>query len=387
MSSKTGIATALLIGLAALAPLSVAAAATPAACAGAACGGLVYFGTQEKAIYAARLDPRTGELTALGAVAQIERPTWLVASADRPILYSVSETGNDGKSEAGVASFAVDRATGGLTPINRVSSGGGGATHLALDPRSRTLFVANFGTGDVAALPLLADGSLAPAASMQKDYGTGPHPRQKSPHAHGVAIDPGGRYVLSADLGADRTFVYRFDPKTRMLTPGEPPFAAAPPGSGPRHIEFLPNGRFLYVDSELTGEVTGYSWNQRTGTMRPLATISTLPADYSGERSAAEMVASGDGHFLYISNRGEDSIVTFAVDPRTAALKEVQRVKSQAKVPWSFSIDPSGRWMLVANQAANLITVMKVDPASGKVTATDKSLAVPVPVNVTFIAK
>ena len=173
---------------------------------------LVYFGTHANAVYGGRLDDRTGKLSLTGPAVDVERPTWLMPGRDRSILYAVSETGNDGKSQANVYALAGNPKTGELRVLNKVASGGGGATHLALDRRSRTVFVANFGTGTVAALPILADGSLATATSVQADYGTGPHPRQTSPHAHGVTVDPSGHFLLVPDLGADRTFVYRFGP-------------------------------------------------------------------------------------------------------------------------------------------------------------------------------
>lgn len=347
-------------------------------------GRLVYFGTHGAAIYAAWLNAETGHLSDLGAVAEIERPTWLAADPKRPLLYSVSETGNDGKTQATVSSFAIDTATGALRLLSKVESGGGGATHLALDPRSHTLFVAHFGTGQVSALPVRPDGSLAPVASVQADYGSGPSPRQKGPHAHGVALDPSGRFLLAADLGADRVFVYRFDPVTRALTPSEPAFVASAPGSGPRHLAFLPNGKVVYLDTELSGEITRFAWDSRTGTLRPQATISTGAPDYTGPRSAAELAVSADGRFLYVSNRGEDSLVVYAIQPATGALREVQRIAAQGKGPWSFSLDPSGRWILIANEASSAIAVLKVDPATGLLRATNESLAVPKPVSIAF---
>ena len=349
---------------------------------------IVYFGTHGsgpgQGIFAARFDSKSGRLASLGLAAEIERPTWQVASSDKSILYSVSETGNDGKSEASVYSLAIDRATGKLSVVNKVGSGGGGATHLALDPRSATLFVANYGTGTVAALPVTADGALGAAASQQQDVGSGPKPRQKSAHAHSVAVDPSGHFLLVADLGADRVFVYRFDPATRQLSPAATPFLAAEPGSGPRHIAFAPDGRVVYIDSELSGEVTAYDWDQARGRLQAIQTVPAFPADYTGERSAAELSLSRDGRFLYVSTRNNDTLVAYAIDSTTGRLSEIQRLPAGGKTPWSFSLSPDGRWLLVANEASSLISVFKVDRRSGKLTATDKMLAVPKPVSVTF---
>jgi 6-phosphogluconolactonase len=348
----------------------------------------VFFGTHGsgpgQGIFSAHLDPATGALTQLGLAAEIERPTWQVASQTQPILYSVSETGNDGKSEATVSAFSVDIASGKLTLLNKVGSGGGGATHLSLDPRSHTLFVANYGTGTVSALPICADGTLGPVVSKQQQVGSGPNKRQKSAHAHSVAVDPSGKFILSADLGADKVFVYRFDSVSRQLTPAATPFFVAAPGSGPRHIAFAPNGRFVYIDSELSGEVSAFGWDQSAGTLSPIQTLSAFPDDYAGEKSAAEISVSRDGRFLYLSTRNSDQLIVYSIDPTTGRLTEAQRQPAGGKTPWSFSLSPDGRWMLVTNEASSLVTEFKIDKRSGKLTPTSATLAVPTPVSVSF---
>ena len=366
---------------------------TPAPrCAAASCNGeLVYFGTHSEGagqgIFAARFDARSGKLTSLGLVAEIARPTWLVAHPKLPVLYSVSESGNDGHSEASVFSLGVDPATGALHVLSRMGSGGGGATHLAVDVVSKTLFVANYGTGQVSALPLHADGSLGAVTSVQTHSGSGPTRRQASPHAHGVEVDPSHRFLLAPDLGADKVFIYHIDAGSHQLSPAEPPFAAVPPGSGPRHTAFHPGGRFVFLSTELTAEVRSYSWNSRPGRMQLVQTLSTLPPDFNGQKSGGELVVSRDGRYVYVSNRGEDTIVAFAVNARTGELHEVQRIGSQGKVPWSFAFDPSGRWLLVANETSSNVAVFQVNPATGALTATSESLPVPKPVNVTFLAR
>lgn len=346
---------------------------------------LVYFGTHGSSIYAARLNLRTGQLSNLHEAATVERPTWLVATDGPPSLYAVSETGNDGKSEARLYRFTVDPKRGALLPAGDAATGGGGSTHFILDERSRTAFLANYGSGSVSALALARDGSPAGLASIQKDFGTGPHRRQQSPHAHGVGLDPSGDYLLATDLGADRIFVYRFDRATRALKPATIPFVAAKAGSGPRHLLFHPNGRFVYANSELTGELTTYRWDARAGTLRPIDTRSTSAPDYAGDKSSAELAFSKDGRFLYLSNRGEDVIVAYAVDGRTGGLREVQRLPSGGKGPWSFGIDPGGKWLVVANEASSNVAVFAVDPRSGKLTPAGEPLAVPKPVAVAFI--
>ena len=360
---------------------------------------LVYFGTHgvtpaqlgpgqtlpDKGIYAARFDEATGHLTPLGRVAEVERPTWLVAGPGNHVLYSVSETGNDGKSEASVLSFTVDPATGQLTLINSVGSGGGGATHLALDTKSQTLLVANYGTGQVSALPVMADGSLGAAASVQNDVGTGPSPRQQGPHAHGVAVDPSGRFVLVTDLGADRIFIYHLDPATHQLSPADPAYEATPAGSGPRHLVFSPNGKFAYADTELTAEVRVYGWNAASGRLTLVQTQSAVAKDYYGKKSGGEIVLSPDGRFLYVSNRGEDTVAVYAVNAKTGHITEVQRMPTQGDQPWHFTLDPTGKWFLVANESSSSVAVFKRSPVTGKLTPTPETIDLPRPVNITFV--
>lgn len=346
----------------------------------------LYIGTQGggpgQGIWAARFDPATGTLGDLHLAAEVERPTWLVRDPKRPLLYAVSETGNDGQAQGGVLGFAIDPASGALTPLGRVESGGGGATHLSLDTGSRTLFVANYGTGQVAAIGLKPDGAPDAVQSVQAHVGSGPHRRQKGAHAHAVVIDPGGHYLLSLDLGADRLFVYRFDPATRALSPLAP--IAFPPGSGPRHLVFSPDGRFAFLDTELTGEVYAYRWDGRRGVLTQTARVAIDAPDFAGTRSASELAVSADGRFLYVANRGANQLILFAIDRQSGALREGQRIDCGGRGPWSFGIDPTGRWLIVANQASGNLSVFGVDRASGTLSPTANSLAVDKPVAIAF---
>ena len=358
---------------------------------------LVYIGTHgtgkseqpngsPQGIYAARLDTRTGHLSPLGLQVGLERATWLVTHPKLPVIYTVADSGAGVSAESNIHSFAVDQASGKLTQINEAGAGGLDSTHLDLDAASKTLFVANHGSGDVTALPLQSDGSLGKVVSSQKDYGTGPNPRQKMPEAHGVAADPSHRYVLVADFGADRIFVYHFDRATKTLTPAQVPYESTPAGSGPRHLVFHPNKKFLYLDTELTAELRAYRWDAHNGSLHLVQALSPYPAGYSGEtKSAGEIAISRDGRFLYVSLRGDqDSIVAYAVNKQAGTLNEIQRIASHGKTPWSFGIDPTGHWMLVTNEASNSVTVFNVDPATGQLTATNESLSIPKPVTVAF---
>ncbi len=350
---------------------------------------LVYFGTRAtgagQGVMGARFDPKTGALSSLGLAAEIERPTWVMPSPHRPVLYSVSETGNDGKSNASVYSFSADPATGVLTQMSKVDAGGGGATHLVLNGKQPSLAVANYGSGSISIVPLQPGGKLSPVSSVQTHTGSGPLARQASPHAHGVVVDKSGRFILASDLGADRVFVHRFDLETLKLSPGDPAFVAAKPGSGPRHVILHPNGRFAYVNSDFTGEITSYAWDGEAGRLKPLKTVQGFATPAAPGKEGGEIAFSPDGRFLYASNRGEDTLVVYAVDPDSGDLRETQRLASGGKMPWAFAFDASARWLLVALEASDQVVVFARDPASGKLTPTQNKLAVPHPTSIAIL--
>lgn len=378
----------LLFAASAVLACTVASAEPPVACRDAACGGtLVYIGTRGsgpgQGIMAARLDRSTGALTSLGLAAEIERPTWLVHDPRRPVLYAVSETGNDGRSQGGVYAFRIDAVSGRLSPLNHVSSGGGGATYLSYAPGLSTLFVANYAGGQVSAIPVGPDGSPKEVRSTVTDEGTGPNRRQQGPHAHAAVVDPTGRFVLVPDLGADRVFIYAVDGARKTLSPAPLPFVALPPGSGPRHLVFSPDGHFAFLDTELTAELYAFRWDARAGRLEQVAHTALDEPDVEA-RSAAEIAISHDGRFLYVSNRAANQMQVFAVDRRTGALSLVQRLDSGGKVPWSFGIDPSGRWLIVTNEASSNLAVFAIDHSSGMLTATGNMLSLPKPVALAF---
>jgi 6-phosphogluconolactonase len=342
---------------------------------------VVYIGSrgsgEQQGIYAATLDPETGHLTGLGLAASIKRPNWLAKGLIPGLLYSAAD---DGQGEGSVVALSAD-GKGHLRETGRVGSGGGGPTHLALDPPSRTLFVANYGGGQLAALPIGPDGALAASASTQTDQGSGPSPRQKGPHAHEAVIDPSRHFVLVTDLGADRVFLYRFDAASRKLQPAEPAYEPLPPGSGPRHLVFYPGGKWAFLITELSAELKTYRWDGKKGELTLTGTVSTLAPDYQGKKSGAEIALSSDGRFLYLSNRGEDTIVVFAVDGKTGSVTEIQRVSCGGKDPWGFAFARGERWMLVANEASGEVSVLERDLTNGKLLPTQESLTVPNPVS------
>jgi 6-phosphogluconolactonase len=351
------------------------------------CGGhLVYFGSigslPGSGIAAARFDPTSGTLCPLGLVAPLMMATWVLADPKRPILYASTETGD--ANNPGIASYRIDGATGALRLVDRMVTGGVAATHLSLDASARTVFVAHWGSGHVSAMRIDGGGAVQPAASIVRDQGSGPGPSQQGPRSHSTVLDRGGRALIVADYGADRLFVYRFDPGTRRLAPADPPFLQLAPASGPRHLVLHPNGRFLYLVEELTSKVAAFAWHAEQGRLTPLQALSTMTADYAGKNAGAEIALSADGAFLYVSNRGEDVIVTYAVDRLTGLLEERGRIATGGKTPRSFAIDPSGHWVLVANQDSNEVRVFRRDPASGALSMTEARIALDLPVAMAF---
>jgi len=351
-------------------------------------GMLCHVGTQgtggDQGIFAARFDELTGQLIPLGLAFEVERPTWLTSDPAQPILYSVSEVGNAGDREGEVLSFTVDAVTGQLRLLGRTTSGGGGATHLALDRESGALFVANFGGGQVAAIPVDRAGGLSPLSSLQATAGSGPHRRQQGPHPHGVTLDPSRRFLLAPDMGADRVFLFRYDSTARTLSVADPAFVALPSGSGPRLLVFGRDGRFAYLLTELSAEVFTFAWDGGLGCLTQVGRIALDAPDAEGARSAAAIFLSLDGRFLYVSNRATGAIHVLAIDEATGGLTDIQQIASGGAMPWSIEIAPSGRWLIVANQASDLLIVFAVDRASGRLTPTEASLAVPKPTAIAF---
>jgi 6-phosphogluconolactonase len=264
--------------------------------------------------------------------------------------------------------------------LNHLPGGDFGTSHISLDKTGHFALAANFNHGQIAVFPIQGDGSLASPVSIDKHTGSSIDPvRQKGTYPHCILTDPTNHFALVPDLGLDKLFVYRFDEKTGALTANDPPFAPIKPGSGPRHVRFHPNGKWLYLLSEMASTITAFNWDSSTGKLDEFQSISMLPADFKDTNTAAEVVVHPNGRFLYASNRGDDSIVVYAIDPATGRLTFIQRAPSQGNGPRDFTLDFSGNWLICTNQMSNNVAVFSVDPATGKLNPHGSPVAVPAP--------
>ena len=354
---------------------------------------LVYFGTytgaKSQGIYVARFDSATGRLSAPELAAETKNPTFLVVAPGGNFLYAVSEVDAvGGKPTGAVNAFALDARTGKLTPLNQQTSGGSGPCHIAVDTSGKCLLVANYGGGSIAALPIHADGSLGEATTtMQHDGSSVNTNRQAGPHAHFILPSPDNRFTLDCDLGLDKIFINHLDASAAKLTPGDPPFATVAPGSGPRHLVFSADGKFVYVINEMAGTITVFNYAATSAAMSEVQTISTLPKDFSGYNTTAEIALHPKGKFLYASNRGHDSIAVFAVDRKTGRLTLVEHQSTLGRTPRHFAIDPTDRWLLAENQGSDSVVVFAIDPDTGRLILTGQTVSIGSPVCAVFVGE
>jgi 6-phosphogluconolactonase len=354
---------------------------------------LVYIGTyttkqESKGIYAYRFDVGTGKLTEIGLAAESVDPSFVAVHPSGKYLYAVNELSDfNGQNSGAISAFAIDHKTGKLTLLNQVSTHGGGPCYVSLDATGRWVLVANYDGGSVATFEVQGDGSLSLVKGFVQHSGSSvDKERQQAPHAHWIAMSPDNRFALAADLGLDDVLVYKLDPSRGSLTPNTPPFAPVKPGSGPRHFAFHPNGKFGYVLTEMATTVTAFSYDANKAALTPIQTVPTLPKDYSGPTEAAEIAVHPSGKFLYASNRaGLDTITVFSIDPAKGTLKQTGRVSTKGKTPRNFAIDPTGAYLLAANQESGNVVVFKIDATTGALTPQGEEAKVPAPVCVSFL--
>jgi 6-phosphogluconolactonase len=350
----------------------------------------LYIGTYtnhgSQGIYVGEFDPGNGSLRAPELAAATANPSFLAVTPSRQFLYAVNETDHfDGQSTGGVSAFAIDSATGKLTLLNQVSSMAPGPAYVTLDRSGHYILVANYDQGSVAVFPIMSDGKIGDFTAFVRHMGSSVDPeRQEGPHAHSIAMSPDNRFAIIADLGLDELLVYPFDAARGTLGPAR--VIKTDPGVGPRHLTLADSGKFVYVINEMRSSLTVYSYHASDGAMTPVQSISTLPSSFHGKNTAAEVLLHPSGEFLYASNRGEDnSIAVFAVDRAKGTLTLVEYVATGGKTPRNFAIDPSGKWLLAANQDSNNIVTFRINVKSGRLTRTGHTVEVNSPTILDFV--
>jgi 6-phosphogluconolactonase len=338
-------------------------------------GGLLLVGTQtsgtSKGIYSYSFDSTGGELRQLGLAAEAENPTFLALAPNGKTVVVANELDTfEGKSSGAVSTYALDRSHARLTKFNEVASGGAGPCHVAFDHTGRAAFAANYGGGSAASFAVDADGRLSPAVSFFQYSGHGPDAsRQKGPHAHRVTVSPNNRFLLVNDLGLDVIHIYRLNAATAMLTPNEPSVWRSSPGAGPRALLFHPNGRFAYCVTEMASGVVVLRWDAASGGLETVQEVGMRPADFQGTTGGSDIVIDREARFAYAADRFDDIIATFAISPTDGKLTLLNRISCGGKVPRHLMLDPSGQWLLVANQASDNIAVLGRDGQTGKLSA------------------
>ncbi len=351
----------------------------------------VYIGTytrgDSQGIYASELNLESGALTKPRLVAESEHPSFLAIHPSRKFLYAVNETDQyEGEPSGSVSAFAIDEQSGTLTLINRQASRGGAPCHLVVDGTGRNVLVANYVGGNVAVLPIRSDGKLAAATGFIQHSGASVEPRQAGPHAHSINLSADNRLAFVADLGLDKILVYRFDAEHGTLTPNDPQATPVNPGGGPRHFAFHPSGKFAFTNNEISSSVTSFRYDGQKGLLTELQTITTLPKTFVDNNSTAQICVHPNGKFVYVSNRGHNSIAMFSFDESTGKLAPLGYESTRGQVPRNFNIDPTGRYLLAANEQSHNIVVFRIDPKTGILTATGTEIDVPSPVCIQFMS-
>ncbi len=371
---------------------------------GSASGLRAYVGTYTtptdgsgngEGIYLFDVDTQSGELLNRRLVARTPNPSWISIHPSKKYLYAINEVTNFAGANGSVSAFQINAATGELTLLNTVSSAGAGPAHMSLDAAGKFALVANYMGGNIAVLPINADGRLGDAVDMHQDSGsvgamhaTSAHYQNfaisghDKPHAHMIAVDPGNKFVLNTDLGQDRIYIYRFDAATGKLTPNGQP-VSLPTGDGPRHFAFHPNGRWLYLLCEESSTIVSFRFDQKSGTLTAEEVLASLPAGFAGTSFGSEIQVSADGKFLYCANRLHDTISICSIS-NSGQLHLIGEQSTVGDYPRHFGFDPSGSLLFVCNQRSDSIASFRVDRATGMLTFTGKYAGVGSPAMIAF---
>ncbi|MGI9474859.1 MAG: lactonase family protein [Rubripirellula sp.] len=349
-----------------------------------------YIGTYTRGagggIHVAKLNETTGALSEPVLAASMVNPSFVAIHPTRPLLYAVSEVSAADEKSQGIVAFRILK-DGTLKKLNGRSTQGASACHLAVDPTGKCVAVANYTGGSCISFPIESDGSLGEAGSFHQHVGgSGGHPqRQAGPHAHSINFNAAGTQAFVADLGKDQILLFDVDPSKGEMTPSKQPNLPLPVGGGPRHFSFHPDGKHAYTNLEMTSEVAKLDYDATQGTLRLDGVWSTLPSDAKRDGySTAECLVHPSGRFLYVSNRGHNSIAAFAIDPQDGSLTPLGNTSTQGEVPRGFGIDPSGQFLLVGNRNTGKVVTLRIDLKTGKLSPTGQSVDVEMPVNVRF---
>ena len=339
----------------------------------------VYFGSHgsgpHNGFSLARFDTETGKLTEPVFLEEAVAPAYFIIRPDGRRLYTCNS--DPGSS---VSAYAIDPTTAKLTFLNQQPSGGGDPSYVSLDPTGRYLLVANFLGGSAAVFALRHDGTIGRRTAFIQHVGTSLDPHDPNhAHAHSIRFDPSHRFVLLADMGVDKIFVYHLNSETGALTPSDPPFASVAPGSGPRHTAFDPRGRYVYAINQTANSIVRFGWNSDRGVLTQFESVSTLPEGFKGNDMAAEILMHPSGNFLYATNRGDNSVAVFSVQKDTGRLTLIQHISTQGKTPRNAEFDPTGKWLLVSNQDSSNAVVFRIDQSTGQLTQNGDPVSVPAP--------
>ena len=350
---------------------------------------LLYIGTYtsgkstSEGIYIYKFDAETGSLQPYKTVRNVVEPSYLTIDKEGKYLYAVNETEvYEGKKSGAVSAFAIDRKTGDLTFMNKQPSLGGAPCYIIVSENGKFVMVANYVGGNVSVFPVETGGKLGASVDLKQQTGTGPNKdRQESAHAHSINLDEKNHFAFACDLGADKIYIYEFDKKTGKLTPNaKQPVYQTKSGAGPRHFSFHKNGKFAFLINELDSTISSLAFDAKHGTLGEIQTVPTLPTDFKGKNTCADLHIAPNGKFLYGSNRGHDSLVVYRIDDQTGRLEYVENTLTGGNTPRNFTISPNGKFLLAANQNSNSINVFSIDEVSGKLTQTANKAEVPIPV-------
>lgn len=337
-----------------------------------------YTGSGSKGIYVYKFDAATGKTENLNASENLVNPSYLALSADKKFIYAVNETG--GNTPGTVSALSFNQSTGDIKLINQVPTGGDHPCYISVTGDNTLAAVGNYSGGNLSVFPINNDGSLQPFAQLIQNEGSSVvKQRQDKPHVHAAVLSPDGKYLFSPDLGTDKVMIYKLNKNAdKPLTPANPPYVSVEGGSGPRHLTFHPNNKYAYLIEELSGTVSAFKYKK--GKLTFIQKIAAHPSDFKGVIGSADIHVSPDGKFLYASNRGEENtIAIFSIDKK-GKLASIGFQSTMGKTPRNFTIDPTGKFLLVANQETDNIVIFKRDVATGLLEYTGSQIEVPKPV-------